>query len=308
MILLTGITSFTGFHIAKELAEKYEVYATLTRKKIDYTGLKRKRIENLPKKIQLIEETSFGDKKFHDLLSEKPFISLCHHGAEVSNYNSPDFDYLQAVYSNTNNIESVLKLFKEKGGKNIIITGSVFENYEGYSDKYLEGLNNYGLSKYLSFEIWKHFGLKNDMKLGKFVIPNPFGLYEEERFNSYVINNWLKGNPVALKTPEYIRDNIPVDYLAEKYIEFHESLIHSKETFMKCSPSGYHGTMQDFTRLLASKLTAKKNLDCKIQKTVQEDFSQPITRLNAKESSLLNGSWDEQRFWEEYLTYYIQNA
>jgi len=50
--------------------------------------------------------------------------------------------------------------------------------------------------------------------LGKFVIPNPFGPFEEPRFTAYLMRSWKDGKPAGVKTPDYVRDNVPVDLLA----------------------------------------------------------------------------------------------
>ena len=56
--------------------------------------------------------------------------------------------------------------------------------------------------------------------LGKFVIPNPFGPYEEPRFTAYLIKNWLAGATPNCSSPAYVRDNIHVSLLAKVYARF----------------------------------------------------------------------------------------
>ena len=58
------------------------------------------------------------------------------------------------------------------------------------------------------------------MPLGKFVIPNPLGPFEEPRFCAYLIRQWQAGEAAEVRTPAYVRDNIHVDLLAAAYAAF----------------------------------------------------------------------------------------
>ena len=53
------------------------------------------------------------------------------------------------------------------------------------------------------------------LPLGKFVIPNPFGPFEEPRFCAYLIRQWQAGQAAEVRTPAYVRDNIHVDLLEQ---------------------------------------------------------------------------------------------
>jgi UDP-glucose 4-epimerase len=54
----------------------------------------------------------------------------------------------------------------------------------------------------------------------KFVIPNPFGPFEEPRFTAHLIRSWMKGETAKVQTPRYVRENIPVTLLAKAYAAF----------------------------------------------------------------------------------------
>ena len=51
---------------------------------------------------------SFGDEEFLGLIKEGGWDILCHHGADVTNYKSPDFDTVAAFRNNTYNLPAVL--------------------------------------------------------------------------------------------------------------------------------------------------------------------------------------------------------
>ena len=102
------------------------------------------------------------------------------------------------------------------------MTGSVFEGGEGAGSQGLPDFSPYGLSKALTAQVFRYYCARAGMGLGKFVIPNPFGPYEEPRFTAYLMKNWLAGATPACSSPAYVRDNIHVSLLAKVYARFAE--------------------------------------------------------------------------------------
>jgi UDP-glucose 4-epimerase len=88
--------------------------------------MRKERINKLLQICKPIWDCNFGDDKFIKIL-QNGFDILCHHGAQVYNYNSPNFDYIYALERNTHNIQSVMKNMCNLGTYKIILTGSVFE-------------------------------------------------------------------------------------------------------------------------------------------------------------------------------------
>src|SRR5262249_43654400 len=155
-----------------------------------------------------IFSTRFGDPKFLTLIAEHPrWEMLCHHAADVANYKSPDFNFAQALENNTKNLEQVLTALKRQGCVKILLTGTVFEQKEGSGTDELRAVSPYGLSKGLTFEAFAFYASLMQLKLGKFVIANPFGPFEEGRFTTYLAQNWLIGKKAVVNTPLYVRDN-----------------------------------------------------------------------------------------------------
>ena len=76
-------------------------------------------------------ECAFGTTRFLDLAGGSDFDVLCHHGAEVGDYRSPDFDIAAAAGKNTFNLRGVLRAMSERGLKGVVLTGSFFEFDEG---------------------------------------------------------------------------------------------------------------------------------------------------------------------------------
>ena len=48
------------------------------------------------------------------------------------------------------------------------------------------------------------FYAEREGALEKFVIPNPFGPYEEPRFTAYLMRTWLAGETAHVQTPRYV--------------------------------------------------------------------------------------------------------
>ncbi len=293
-ILFTGASSFTGFWFVQELTSQgHEVTATL---RSDYTGIRKLRTDKLAG--CRLADCRFGSSDFLGLLDENSFDVLCHHAAMVENYKSLNFDVAKAFINNTCNLPRVLETFKKNGGKKIVITGSVFEKDEGAGTKPLEAFLPYGLSKTFTSDYFKLMARRFNLPLQKFVIPNPFGPYEEERFTTWLVKNWAKKLCPVIKTPLYVRDNIPVSLLAKAYASFVENNSH------KLNPSGCVSTQKDFTKRFANQMRNRLNLPCEYRLHNQTEFPEPKERYNTdKLDSKLLG-WQEETFWEELALYY----
>src|SRR5580765_3008739 len=225
-ILFTGISSFTGCWFARSLtAAGHEVIGTLTRKLESYEGVRRRRLDELNTVCRLILEAPFGIDAFFKLIADfKQWDLLCHHAAEATNYRSSDFDIHRALLSNSLNLRKVLSILKSAGLQGVVLTGSVFENDEGNGNEPLQAFSPYGLAKGLTWQVFRFYCEQAGLPLGKFVIPNPFGPWEEPRFTAYLMKTWKARQAAQVKTPDYTRDNIHVDLLTAVYVKFVEQL------------------------------------------------------------------------------------
>jgi len=301
-ILFTGSSSFTGYWFIKELAAQGHAVTAVVRGKSDqYTGLRKQRLDGIAKWATIIWNCSFGDPAFLDLL-DQGFDAVCHHGAQVENYKSPDFDVAAAVRSNTLNCRQVMEKLKDEG--RLIVTGSVFEANEGIGNAPLVAFSPYGLSKTSSWEVFRYWGWKLSVPLTKFVIPNPFGPYEEPRFCNYLVQTWKKGEIPAINTPDYIRDNIHADLLAKHYVAALEGPV--KE---KIGPSGYIESQGSFGVRFAREMATRLPLRCEVRLGKQTSFDEPLIRTNDALSSGPGihpsiAAWDEKKAWDELAEYY----
>lgn len=302
-ILFTGGSSFTGYRFVQELVSAgHEVSALFRHQSQDYPDdLRRKRVEALTTICRPVFGVSFGDDRFLQLIKESNWDLLCHHAADASNYKSPDFKVIKAVENNTYRLPLVLDLLKDSGCTKVVITGSVFENDEGAGSTNLEAFSPYGLSKGVTWQIVRYHAQSRQMNLGKFVIPNPFGPYEEPRFTHYLIKNWFAGTTPSVNTPSYVRDNIHVSLLAKVYVRFAETLV---EGISRINPSGYVETQGSFTHRVAGALRERLGLKCDFVLKEQRDFSEPQIRVNTDPAVSQAPNWSEKAAWDELAHYY----
>lgn len=304
-VLLTGGSSFTGAWFARSLAEAgHEVVATFRSPLGAYRGRRARRVADVVAHAEPVAEVAFGDDRFVELLRAGRFDVLCHHGAEAADHRNAAFDVEAAVRANTRGLGRVLAALREQGGR-IVLTGSFFESGEGDGDPPLHALSAYGLSKTLTWEVFKYRCHEAGVPLGKFVIPNPFGPWEEPRFTTYLARSWLAGEVPLVRTPEYVRDNIHVSLLARAYVRFVEE---AGTPYRRLRPSGYVSTQGEFAARLARELSPRLGVDCPLELAQQTSFPEPRVRVNTDPLDPAELGWDEGRAWDDLAAYYRETA
>jgi nucleoside-diphosphate-sugar epimerase len=250
------------------------------------------------KGVTFLEGVSFGDEAFLSAIDGVDVIA--HHAAEVRDYHSIDFDIGAALASNTANARLVTERAVAAGVRALVVTGSVFEQDEGLGEAPLTAFSPYGLSKGLSWQVLKYWAGYAALPVGKFVIPNPFGPYEEARFCAYLMRTWVKGETAGVRTPAYIRDNIPIDLLALRYARFVESH-YAGSAAARCAPSGYIESQGRFAQRFASEIGNRLGLSTPLELAHQTEFAEPVMRTN---SDFDRAGWDEAAFWDAAADYY----
>jgi len=293
-ILFTGASSFTGFWFVKTLTEKgHEVVAIFQKQLSDYQSVRRARIDLLLPLCDCQFNCSLGSQTFFDLIQQhKKWDLFCHHAADASQYKSGNFDPLKALANNTKAIPEIVALLRKKECKRVILTGSYFEKRSDFSD-----VSAYALSKTLTHHYFDHYTKKEGIELGSFVIPNPFGPYEEAKFTHYLIQSWINKKVPTVKTPDYIRDNIHVELLARAYLAFVERP--GKNAFY---PSGYVESQGAFAKRVSTEISKRLKIPCPFTLLKQEDFSEPISRFNRH--SINFSDWNENKGWNALANYY----
>jgi len=136
--------------------------------------------------------------------------------------------------------------------------------------------------------------------LGKFVIPNPFGPYEDPRFTSYLMKTWFAGRSAAVNTPAYVRDNIHVSLLSSVYTKFAAEFAGNTSIH----PSGYPESQGAFAMRFAHEMRPRLNMRCELELKQQVAFAEPRVRINTDVIDSGTIGWDEARAWDELADYY----
>ena len=303
-ILFTGASSFTGYWFVKELAANGHRVTTVLRKpREQYVGTRGERVRQVVEASETVAVCSFGDETFLDLIRGGEWDLLCHHAADVTNYKSPDFDSIAALSNNTHNLGAVLATLKERGCHHVLLTGSIFEQREGAGGQDAVAVSPYGLSKGLTYDLFQFHAQRQGIDLSKFVIPNPFGPHEEQRYTSFLVKSWFQGERPCCGTPNYVRDNIHVSLLAKAYCRYAEAVVSGRAP-SKASPCGYTESQGAFTLRFAQEMEKRLGIPCPVDLEKDHPFAEPGIRIN---SDLLDADtlqWDESAAWDELADYY----
>jgi nucleoside-diphosphate-sugar epimerase len=288
---------------ARALTRKGHTVIAITRSGPgELEGLRAERLGQLPG-CEIIYGVAYGGSEFLDVVKRHgPLDLFCHHGADTVGYRSPDFDALGAAESATRQIVSVLAALRDVGCHRLLLTGSIFEANEGAGCLPLRAFSPYGLSKTLVSEILSYYADREGFGFGKFVIPNPFGPYEEQRFTNYLVRCWSRGEVATVNTPAYVRDNVPVSLLAMAYENFAVQLPDLGQR--RINPSFYVGSQGAFAERFAREIGKRLNIVCSLSFARQTVFPEPKTRIN---TDLLEGDdfgWNEDDAWDELAKYY----
>jgi UDP-glucose 4-epimerase len=311
-VLLTGASSFTGFWFAQMLvASGANLLATLSGPdQIEsYRDTRGNRVSRLKELCRTEFGAPFGSEEFLNCIRRERHIDVvCHHWSDVRNYKSADFDALAAAAANTCRFTDFLHILKDKGCRRIVMTGSVGEPDEGAGSTPRRAFNAYTLSKRISYELAQFYCDREGIVLDKFIIPNPFGPFEEPRFTHYLMTTWFAGETPAVMTPSYVRDNIHVDLLAEIYASFVLRNGDAGEVSLRrvrLAPSGYVETQGVFASRMSREVSCRLKISCPIECRLQQQFPEPPVRINTDVPNFAALAWNEEYAWDRYVEYYL---
>ncbi|MGY8679166.1 NAD(P)-dependent oxidoreductase [Bradyrhizobium sp. UFLA05-153] len=304
-ILLTGGSSFTGLWFARRLnVNGHTVVAPL--RGSNYSDLRGRRVAELRRVAHVVEDCPFGSPRFLDLARSDSWDIWCQHAARTGqDYRSADFDVMAALSDNTSNLRAVLRAMLDGGMAAVLLTGSVFEQDEGAGNAPLRAFSPYGLSKGLTWQVYRFLSQTMNFNLGKFVIPNPIGPFEEPRFCNYLMQSWLRGEVPAVRTPLYVRDNIHVDLLAAAYAAFAERLPQCSG-ITRTNPSFYVESQGAFANRFAAEMASRLRIPCPITLLDQKEFGEPMIRINTDRVDEEVLGWNEKLAWDAEAEFYTQ--
>ena len=306
LVLLTGASSFSGLWIAEALAGAgHSVVAPLKRRLEDYAGIRLQRVQRLQTIAETPFDHPFSSQAFLDLAGSRRWDVLAHHGADIPGYRDASYDLVAGFQRNTSGARDVVsRLAAQNSEAAVIMTGTTFEAGEGSGEPDGLAISPYGLSKTLTNQAWRHLARWEGLRFGKFVIAAPFGPWEEGRFAWSLFQSWMAGSPALVRTPQYVRDNLPAPLLGLSYARLVADLMATNESELVARPSGIVGTQGAFARKVAVEARSRLLRPCDVEEAPQPELIEPQRRVNT--DPVRDPTWDEPAFWDAYVSYYLE--
>lgn len=302
-VLLTGASSFTGVWIAEALAQAgFRVIAPLLRARNNYEGVRLDRVVRLEKVAEVRFGRAFGsDALLADIRDSRGIDVLAHHAAHITGYRDAAFDPVDALARNTAGAPALLQALREAGARLVVLTGSVFEAGEGGGDE-PGAVTPYGLSKTLTtqaFDYWTHAA---GLRFGRFVIPSPYGVLEEQRFGWYLFKTWFAGGTPQVRTPRYVRDHLAAPKLAKAYAAYVVHALAGEAPQAIARPSGWIASQGQFAERVALEASRRLARDWQVELAEHATLEEPLVRVNDQPD--WGANWDESAFWDDYVAWY----
>jgi len=301
-VFLTGVSSFTGCWMAKGLLDAgYQVVGTFTRSGPEaYVGLEAERLRLVLDRIEPVWSAPFGSEAMRTALQETAPDILGLHAAKVGDHTAADFDVMGSARETLEGLPELLDDFQRLGGKGVIHTASYFEADTGTGDTPREAFSPYALCKGLTWQLVRFETIRRSLPLLRFVIPNPFGPLDKPGFTTYLLDTWSTGARAQVRTPEYVRDNIPVDRLALEYVGACDQMLATPpERWEWVEPAGFQEPQGVFARRFADEVRSRTGWACELEIPVQTDFRQPLSRTNR--GTEISVDWDAGAFWDSLV-------
>ena len=283
-ILITGVSSFIGVHLAEFFSKSFKVYGTISQSKQDYKNIYKTRINSISDSITIIENFNLIDNnKISNTISNIKPDYFIHHAGWANFYASREYDLIKSYQTNVIPLSVIFSSLKKNKCKGIIITGSSSE----YSDSDQADLESdncqpsmpYGFSK-LSQTIYAS-QLSNYYNLPTRVarVYIPFGpLDSPNKLIPFVIKS-LKNNKFAkLSSCNQTRDFIYIDDLVKIYQFLINDLKNENFEIYNCA-SGNPLQLKSVLSLIAKQM--EKSIDLLL-------FSQLKNRKGEPEFSYAN--------------------
>jgi len=309
-IILTGVSSFTGFWIAKSLAKAgHLLICPLPRPSDSYKDLKKKRLNALAEdSIQINYNSPYGSDQFMKLLSDGADL-ICFHGSVVKDYNSRDFSATEAIFANLNGVEKVIASIKATGTTRVIWTSSVFEDAVSLDvpeDDCKPPWYRYAISKKFSGLILQSLCNEKGIGFSRFVITNPFGPFEDPKICNFLARALIEKKPIEIRTPYYVRDMIHIGHLADSYLNLCQNLLSEKKV-PELRPSEYSGRLIDFAKLFVQEIGQRLGYNTEISYAKSMVFDEPLSLINSVHVSSIIEPYQPDKEWDSLATFYTES-
>lgn len=223
-VIITGVTSFIGCHLAKKFAEAgAQVVATTTQDLSDYKDIQGKRIVELQDYVEFRVLDLTSREKLAEFVEEHKDLNLwIHHAGYAANYGSLDYDVNIGHKVNVEPLYDLYPLLKNTNCTGVLVTGSSAEysDTEGacFETDLCEPTMPYGLSKLTETLAALQLAKRYDLPTRIVRVFIPFGkLDAEKKLMPYVAKALSQNESVDLSPCTQKRDFIHIDDLVLGY-------------------------------------------------------------------------------------------
>jgi len=222
-IVVTGISSFVGVHLAVRMAHCARVIGTVTKDPCQYSGIQKKRLAHAVQAGVVIKTLDYTNEKMcrQFIRSNKPYLWF-HHGGYAENYSSLDYDIRKGFAVNVQPLRWIIPLLKENGGQGLIITGSSAEYTSGNTlSKETEMCapdTPYGVCKLAANLHARLLALQHGFPVRAIRIFIPYGkLDAPEKLIPSAVRSLIKNEPIDLSPCMQKRDFLHITDVCEGY-------------------------------------------------------------------------------------------
>lgn len=228
-LLITGVSSFIGCHLAKHLSRNYKVTGTLSQNPENYKGIQKQRLDFIKDQILFRVMNLKDATNVQTLINKTKPDYMIHHAGYAKNYGSMDYDYEESIKVNVTPLEQIYRSLKNIVAKGIVITGTCMEysnsNTPHHEEEKCDPSSPYGKSKLKETLTALKLSKKHDIPTRIIRVFNPYGELEEPgKLIPYLLNSLKNKEWVDLTSCEQIRNFVHVDQLAELYQKALEDL------------------------------------------------------------------------------------
>jgi len=223
-LILTGITSFVGHHLALGFAAAgWEVTGVLSRPRSAYDGVQRQRLAGLPASVELQTLDLRDTPALQGLAYAVRPALWVHHAAHARDYAGFEFDLAAACSVTLLPLYSLYPVLQAVGCHGVLLTGSSME----YSDSEQPGCEvdacapatPYGLSKLAETLAALQLGTRYELPTRVARLFIPFGpLDAPGKLISYALGQLQEGRSVDLSPCAQQRDFLHVDDVVAAFL------------------------------------------------------------------------------------------
>ena len=266
-VIITGISSFVGVHLARYfISKKYQIIGSISRSRENYQGIKSQRLDYAEKFGVQIEQLDITDKEIVSSLIQRIKPSIWFHlAAWTENYGSLDYDLKKAHSINVEPLSNIYEALSQNETKGVIIIGTNAE----YSDKDSVCLENdiclpampYGLAKLSATIRARQLSFQYGIPTRVARVFIPYGLYDNPgKLLPSVVQSLREERSIDLSPCTQQRDFIYIDDLMEGFNHLIDDLKRNCvfDIFNLCS--GNATQLKEFLIKISHKINGRKDL------------------------------------------------